>query len=182
MRFLAAGWELSSRALSGSSQALGRLLAVFLVRQELVDGWDSSSSLSTASQMQTPGTSLCFLITLSSTKSCMRLGVGSSLNFWFASVRRALSANSCGFLVRVRRTSRCTQVMNRPPAALRRSSRSGSPVMVFIRVTTSSRVAGSLLLLSLFSRRESCALSGRKCIKMLSTKSASRMPGSALRR
>ena len=83
----------------------------------------------------------------------MRLGVGSSLNFWFAGVRRALSANSCGFLIRVRGTSRCTQVMNRAPAALRpslrRSSRSGSPVMVFIRATTSSRVAGSLVLLSL---------------------------------
>lgn len=100
---LAAGWELSGRALSGSSsQALGRLLA----GRELVAGCDSSSSSSTASQMEAPGTGLCFLVMLSKTKSCMRLGVGSSLNFWFAGVRRALSANSCGFLIRVRGTSR----------------------------------------------------------------------------
>ena len=45
VRLLAAGWDLSGRPLSSSSShALGRLLAVFLARWELVARSDSSSS------------------------------------------------------------------------------------------------------------------------------------------
>ena len=126
--------------------------------------------------MDTPGTGLRRRVTLSRMKSRMRFADG-SLNFWFAGVLLAFSANSCGFLISVMGTNRCTQVIKRAPAAfrpsLRRSSRSGCPVMTFINSTTSSRLAGSLLVLSLLSILERTLDSGLKCVRMLSTKSPS---------
>lgn len=176
----------SSAPGSCSCHALGRRVLAWealLAAQLLLEDWagaaSSLSSSSRASQMDAVDAGLRRFVMEFNIKSRIRRGLGSSLKAAFCGVRRAFSANSSGFLINVMGTSKCTQIIKRGLAAFRsliaKSSTSGAPSMVRRSDTTSSRLAGWLVLLSLLSNLERTSLRGSKRLAMSSTNSGVKM-------